>query len=61
MTHAAGENDRELNRADEKRMAEEWLEAKLMEGLNSAERDLTAAAWRDLRQEALSKVDARKQ
>ena len=61
MTHAVGENDRELIRADEKREAEELLEAKLLEGLDAAESELTAANWKDLRTEALARVDARKQ
>ena len=51
---------RELIRADEKRRAEEQLEAKLLEGLNSAESDLTAADWSASRKEALAKVEARK-
>lgn len=51
---------RELIRADEKRKAEEHLEAKLLEGLNSPESALTAADWRAIRTEALAKLDARK-
>jgi len=51
---------RELIRADEKRKAEEQLEAKLLEGLNSAESELTPADWRAIRKEALAKVEARK-
>ncbi len=51
---------RELIRADEKRKAEEHLEAKLLEGLNSPESELTAADWRAIRTEALAKLDARK-
>ena len=51
---------RELIRADEKRKAEEQLEAKLLEGLNSAESELTAADWSALRKEALAKIEARK-
>ncbi|MFZ4685322.1 MAG: type II toxin-antitoxin system ParD family antitoxin [Hyphomonadaceae bacterium] len=57
---SASEYIRELIRADEKRKAEELLEAKLLEGLNSAESELTAADWTDLRKEALAKVEARK-
>ncbi len=52
---------RELIRADEKRKAEEQLEAKLLEGLRSAESELTQADWVALRKEALAKLDARKQ
>ncbi len=52
---------RELIRADEKRKAEELLEAKLLEGLASAESELTPADWIAIRKEALAKVEARKQ
>ena len=45
--------------ADEKRKAEEQLEAKLLEGLNSAESELTTADWIAIRQEALARVQAR--
>ena len=58
---SASEYVRELIRADEKRKAEEQLEAKLLEGLNSAESALTPADWSAIRREALAKVDARKQ
>ena len=51
---------RELIRADEKRKAEEHLEAKLLEGLNSPESELTPANWRAIRTEALAKLEARK-
>lgn len=51
---------RELIRADEKRKAEEILEAKLLEGLNSAETELTPADWNAIRREALSKIEERK-
>jgi antitoxin ParD1/3/4 len=57
---SASEYVRELIRADEKRKAEDQLEAKLLEGLNSAENALTAADWKDLRAEALAKLSARK-
>jgi len=57
----ASEYIRDLIRADEKRRAEEALEAKLLEGLNSAESDLTPADWRELRQEALARLKARRQ
>ncbi len=58
---SASEYVRELIRADEKRKAEEQLEAKLLEGLNSAASELTAADWSTLRKEALPKIEARKQ
>ena len=50
---------RELIRADEKRKAEQELEAKLLEGMRSTESELTPADWRAIRQEALSRVQAR--
>jgi antitoxin ParD1/3/4 len=58
---SASEYVRELIRADEKRKAEEQLEAKLLEGLSSAESPLTADDWSAIRKEALTKVQARKQ
>jgi len=51
---------RELIRADAKRKAEEHLEAKLLEGLNSSESELTARDWSALRTEALAKLEERK-
>jgi len=56
---SASEYVRELIRADEKRKAEVQLEAKLLEGLNSAETELTSADWSAIRQEALARVQAR--
>jgi len=50
----------ELIRADEKRKAEEQLEAKLLEGLSSPESELTPADWSEIRKEALAKLEARK-
>ncbi len=57
---SASEYVRELIRADEKREANEQLEAKLLEGLSSAESELTPADWRAIRQEALARIEARK-
>ena len=57
---SASEYVRELIRADEKRKAEEQLEAKLLEGLNGSESELTPADWRTIRKEALAKLEARK-
>jgi antitoxin ParD1/3/4 len=57
---SASEYVRELIRADEKRKAEERLEALLLEGLQSAETELTSADWSDIRQEAITQVKARK-
>ena len=51
---------RELIRADERRKAEEQLETKLLEGLNSADSELTAGDWSAIRREALAKIEARK-
>lgn len=51
---------RELIRADEKRKAEEQLEAKLLEGLSGAESELTLADWTAIRKESLAKAEARK-
>ena len=48
-------------RADEKRKAEEQLEAKLLEGLNGPEGELTPTEWNAIRQEALARLAARKQ
>ncbi len=50
----------ELIRADEKRKAEEQLEAKLLEGVQSAESELTAAEWAAIRKDALANFEARK-
>ncbi|MDP1788091.1 type II toxin-antitoxin system ParD family antitoxin [Nitrosomonas sp.] len=50
----------ELIRADEKRKAEEQLEAKLLEGLSGPESELTSADWSDIHKKALAKLEARK-
>jgi antitoxin ParD1/3/4 len=55
---SASEYVRELIRADEKRKAEEQLEAKLLEGLSGSETVLTAADWTAIRKVALAKVGA---
>jgi antitoxin ParD1/3/4 len=55
----ASEYVRELIRADEKRKAEEQLEALLLEGLNSPETELTDADWQALRRDALARLQAR--
>ena len=57
---SASEYVRELIRNDERRKAEEQLEAKLLEGLSSVETKLTATEWRAIRKDALAKVEARK-
>jgi antitoxin ParD1/3/4 len=51
---------RELIRADEKRKAEDRLEALLLEGLKSAESEFSQADLADIRREALERVKARK-
>lgn len=55
---SASEYVRELIRADEKRKAEQELEAKLLEGLNSPESQLTKADWMAIRNEAMARVQA---
>jgi antitoxin ParD1/3/4 len=47
--------------ANEKRKAEEQLEAKLLEGLSGVETALSPAEWVAIRQEALGEVAARRQ
>jgi len=51
---SASEYVRELIRADEKRKAEEQLEALLLDGLKSKEAPLTKADWAAIRKEALA-------
>jgi antitoxin ParD1/3/4 len=50
----------DLMRADEKCKAEEELEAKLLEGLKSPESELTPAAARAIRKEALARLQTKK-
>jgi antitoxin ParD1/3/4 len=57
---SASEYVRELIRADEKRKAEDELEAKLLDGLKSPKTALTEADWKEIRAEALAKVAGRK-
>jgi antitoxin ParD1/3/4 len=57
---SASEYVRELIRADEKRKAEEQLEALLLEGLGSKETAMTPADWKAIRKEAFVKVEARR-
>lgn len=51
---------RELIRADEKRKAEEQLEALLLEGLKGEDATLSRGDWQKLRQAAVSEVRKRK-
>ena len=57
---SASEYVRELIRADEKRKAEEQLEANLLEGLSGSESELAPEDWRAIRKEALARLEARK-
>ena len=57
---SASEYMRELIRADEKRKAEDQLEAKLLEGLSSLESEQTPADWSGIRKEALALLEKRK-
>ena len=47
---------RELIRADEKRKAEQRLEALLLEGLQGEETPLSPDAWRDIRSAAAAQL-----
>ncbi len=52
---------RDLIRDDEKRKAQENLEALLLEGLRSGEpTEMTRRDWAEIRQEALKRFEARK-
>ncbi len=52
---------RDLIRDDEKRKAQEKLEALLVEGIQSgAATEMTAQDWTDIRTEALKKLESRK-
>lgn len=52
---------RELIRGDEKRKAQEKLEALLLDGLQSGESTgMTRQDWRDIRQEAVRQLEARR-
>ena len=57
---SASEYVRELIRGDEKRKAEGQLEALLLEGLNGEETTLAPSDWQNIRERALSAVEARK-
>jgi len=57
---SASEYMRELIREDEKRKAEQRLEALLMEGLQGEERELTGNAWSEIRREALEQLKLRR-
>jgi antitoxin ParD1/3/4 len=57
---SASEYIRELIRRDEKRKAEERLEALLLEGLEGKESELTRRDFADIRKEALARLKRRK-
>jgi antitoxin ParD1/3/4 len=57
---SASEYIRELIREDEKRKAEERLEALLLEGLQGKETAVTRDDWNAIRKEALATLKARK-
>ena len=51
---------RELIRADQKRKAEDRLEAMLLEGLSGDEIELTRDDWAGIRKDALARLEARR-
>lgn len=55
---SASEYVRELIRADEKYKAETQLEALLLEGLNSAESEMTPEDWQAIRSAAKARLGA---
>ncbi|MBF0133135.1 MAG: type II toxin-antitoxin system ParD family antitoxin [Magnetococcales bacterium] len=57
---STSESMRELIRSDEKLKAEEQLEAKLLEGINSHESELDSTEWGSIRKEALALLKSRK-
>lgn len=57
---SASEYIRELIRDDEKRKAEERLEALLLEGLQGEEAELTREDWSAIRKEAQTRIAAKK-
>ena len=57
---SASEYMRELIREDEKRRAEERLQALLIEGLQGEESEVTGTAWSDIRKEALEQLKSRR-
>ena len=57
---SASEYVRELIRADEKRKAEDQLEALLLAGLKGEETVMSRADWQQIRQEATAQVRAKR-
>jgi antitoxin ParD1/3/4 len=57
---SASEYVRELIREDEKRKAQERLEAMLLEGLNSEATEMRPEDWDDIRREGLARIRSRK-
>ena len=58
---SASEYMRELIREDEKRKAEDRLEALLIEGLQGVETEVHGEAWAQIRREALEQLQQRRQ
>jgi len=56
---SASEYVRELIQEDEKRKAEEGLEGLLLEGLQGEEAELTGGEWKEIRKEALARIQSR--
>jgi len=56
---SASEYVRELIREDEKRKAEERVEALLLEGLEGEESELSSGDWKVIRKEALAGIQSR--
>ncbi len=57
---SASEYVRELIREDEKRKAQERLEAMLLEGLNSEATEMRPEDWDEIRREGLARIRSRK-
>jgi antitoxin ParD1/3/4 len=57
---SASEYVRELIREDEKRKAQERLEAMLLEGLNSDAAEMKEGDWEEIRREGLARIQARR-
>ncbi|MEO5330050.1 MAG: hypothetical protein H7829_17610 [Magnetococcus sp. THC-1_WYH] len=57
---STSESMRVFIRSDEKFKAEEQLEAKLLEGLNSHESELDSTEWGSIRKEAHARLKSRK-
>lgn len=56
----ASEYVRRLIHADQKARAKEELETKLLEALSSPEREMTPEAWSEVKEQVLSRIEARR-